>query len=74
MGRVVEPYAVNDQFAVFGFGGIPRFLGSNSISHCFNMNGQNNPVIIGLNNVYGAYRQAISHTGLAGPTYFSHVL
>lgn len=74
VGRVVEPYAVNNQFAVFGFGGIPLFLGSNAISHCFNLNGQNNPVIIGLNNVYSAYREAVLRTGLAGPTYFSHVL
>ena len=60
VGRVVEPYAMNSQFAVFGFGGIPRFLGSNSINHCFNLNGQNNPIIIGLDNVYASYRMAIS--------------
>lgn len=39
VGKVVEPYAMNQQFATFGFGGVPRFLGSNAVSHCFNLNG-----------------------------------
>jgi hypothetical protein len=43
VGTVVEPYALNAQFATFGFGGIPRYMGSNQISHCFNLNGTPNP-------------------------------
>jgi hypothetical protein len=44
------------------------------VSHCFNLNGQANPTIIGLNNVYAQYRFANQNTGLAGPTYFAHIL
>lgn len=65
---------MNASFASFGFGGIPRYMGSNSVTHCFNLNGQPDPAIIGLNNVYAAYKHAINGTGLAGPTYFSHIL
>jgi len=48
---VVEPYALNQQFATFGFGGIPRFMGSNVISHCFNLSAKPDPQIQGLFNV-----------------------
>jgi hypothetical protein len=42
---------------VFGFGGIPRHLGINSVSHCFAMNGNaSNPAIFGIENILGTYR------------------
>lgn len=49
-------------------------MGGKSPSHCFNLNGQPNPQIIGLTNVFNAYKFAITQTGLAGPTYFQHIL
>jgi len=70
----MEPYSLNQQFATFGFGGIPRFLGSNSVNHCFNLNGQPNPSITGMTEVFKAYKNAINNSGLGGPTYFSHIL
>ena len=39
VGAVVEPYDTDRSFPVFGFGGIPRHLGLNSVNHCFAMNG-----------------------------------
>ena len=39
VGAVVEPYDTDRSFPVFGFGGIPRHLGINGVSHCFAMNG-----------------------------------
>jgi hypothetical protein len=39
VGNILEPYAYQGKFALFGFGGVPRFLGSNKVSHCFNLNG-----------------------------------
>lgn len=74
VGKIVEPYALNAAFACFGFGGIPRFAGSNKVSHCFNLTGQPNPIIQGLSNVFSAYKKAISATGLAGPTLFNEIL
>lgn len=74
VGKVMEPYSLNQQFATFGFGGIPRYMGGTAPNHCFNLNGSPNPIITGLNNVFAAYKFAIKQTGLAGPTYFSHIL
>lgn len=39
VGTVLDPYAYENKFAVFGFGGVPRFTGSNVVSHCFNLSG-----------------------------------
>src|SRR4051794_6300554 len=74
VGKVVEPYAMNNQFAVFGFGGKPLFMNSNTISHCFNLNGQPDPRIAGFNNVYNAYKQTIQRIELSGPTKFGEFL
>jgi hypothetical protein len=52
VGKIVEPYAMNSEFACFGFGGIPRFMGSNAVSHCFNLSGQADPRILGLDQVF----------------------
>jgi len=47
VGAIVEPYDNDRSFPVFGFGGIPRHTGINSVSHCFAMNGNpQNPDIV----------------------------
>lgn len=74
VGRVVEPYAMDQQFAVFGFGAKPLHLGSNQVSHCFNLNGLPDPRIKGFQNVFNAYKQTIGRIQLSGPTKFSFVL
>ena len=49
VGSIVEPYDNDRSFPVFGFGGIPRHLGIDSVSHCFAMNGNPQaPDIIGI--------------------------
>jgi hypothetical protein len=48
VGHILEPYAFQQKFAAFGFGGVPRFAGQNSVSHCFNLTGQADPSVIGL--------------------------
>jgi hypothetical protein len=45
VGNVLEPYAFENRFAVFGFGGVPRFTGSNTVSHCFNLSGVQDPTV-----------------------------
>ena len=48
VGQVVEPYDHDRCFPFFGFGGIPRHMGINNVSHCFAMNGNpQNPEIPG---------------------------
>ena len=57
VGQVVEPYDLDKSFPVFGFGGIPRHIGINAVSHCFAMNGNPaNPEIIGIQGIVQAYR------------------
>ena len=57
VGAVVEPYDSDRSFPVFGFGGIPRHMGINEVSHCFAMNGNAaNPEIIGIAGIVSTYR------------------
>ena len=56
VGAVVEPYDTDRSFPVFGFGGIPRHLGINGVSHCFAMNGNAaNPEIVGIDGIVQTY-------------------
>ena len=75
VGQVVEPYDSDRSFPVFGFGGIPRHLGVNSVNHCFAMNGNpGDPNITGIANILQAYRQTLPNIGLGGPTLFAPLL
>ncbi len=71
----MEPYDYDRSFPVFGFGGIPRHLGLNSVSHCFAMNGNASaPEIIGIAEIVATYKRTISMIGLGGPTLFAPLL
>ena len=75
VGSVVEPYDSDRSFPVFGFGGIPRHMGHNEVSHCFAMNGNaSNPEIIGIAGIVSTYRQTLKDIGLGGPTLFAPLL
>jgi hypothetical protein len=72
VGKILEPYDHNRQFPVFGYGAIPRYMGIDDISHCFNLNGQANPEVYGVEGILKAYRDAIyGGIELYGPTNFS---
>ena len=58
VGNILEPYAYKQKFAGFGFGGIPTYQGTDEVSHCFNLNGDTDPTIIGVNKLLEAYRIA----------------
>ena len=75
VGMVVEPYDSDRSFPVFGFGGIPRHLGVNSVNHCFAMNGNpGDPNITGIQAIVETYRQTLPQIGLGGPTLFGPLL
>ena len=75
VGSVIEPYDSDQSFPTFGFGGIPRHLGINSVSHCFAINGNPvNPEIVGINNIVETYRNTLPMIGLGGPTNFAPLL
>lgn len=57
VGSIVEPYDSDKLFPVFGFGGVPRHMGTEETSHCFPLNGNaENPTIFGIANIIGTYR------------------
>ena len=60
VGQVIEPYDFDRSFPVYGFGGIPRHMGINGVSHCFAMNGNaQNPNIIGIDGIVQFYRSTL---------------
>ncbi|TNV80072.1 hypothetical protein FGO68_gene6821 [Halteria grandinella] len=75
VGSILEPYDNNRSFPVYGFGGIPRFMGLNQVSHCFPLNGNaSNPEVLGTQGVMHLYRQTLQGINLSGPTYFGGVI
>jgi Copine len=47
-------------FAVYGFGGIPGYLGQKVVSHCFPLNGNlKDPAIKGVHGVLQTYRTTL---------------
>ena len=75
VGSIVEPYDLDKAFPVFGFGGIPRHMGINGVSHCFAVNGNpGNPEIFGIQNIVATYKDSLSKVGLGGPTLFAPIL
>eukprot|EP00350_Pseudokeronopsis_sp_OXSARD2_P006211 CAMPEP_0170549608 /NCGR_PEP_ID=MMETSP0211-20121228/7754_1 /TAXON_ID=311385 /ORGANISM="Pseudokeronopsis sp., Strain OXSARD2" /LENGTH=106 /DNA_ID=CAMNT_0010855715 /DNA_START=663 /DNA_END=983 /DNA_ORIENTATION=+ len=39
VGKILEPYDEDNNFPVYGFGGVPKFLKQTQVSHCFPLNG-----------------------------------
>lgn len=48
MGKILEPYAYKQKVAGFGFGGIPNYQNETEVSHCFNLTGDADPTITGI--------------------------
>jgi len=74
VGNVLECYDYNHQYPCYGFGGIPRYAGSNKVSHCFHLNGQEHPEVDGIDGIMEAYQFSIFNCGLYGPTNFGSCL
>lgn len=75
VGSILEPYDSDRMFPTFGFGGIPRYMGANAVSHCFAMNGTPaNPEIYSVQNIVQCYRDKLPGITLSGPTYFGEIL
>jgi len=70
---ILEPYDNDKRFPVFGFGGIPNWLGLTS--HCFAINhNEGDPYAQGLQGILSSYHQSLSEITLDGPTHFSDIL
>ena len=69
-GYIVAYYDYDQLFPVYGFGAIIN----NSLSHCFNINFNNDPNIYTIDNVIKEYQKCLRKIQLSGPTYFSPVI
>ena len=60
VGSVIEPYDSDMLFPVYGFGGIPRYMGINTTSFCFPLTG--NPAmdsVQGAQGIAAIYRNTL---------------
>ena len=75
-GSIIAFYDFDQLFPVYGFGGIPKGMGYplNMVSHCVNINFNEDPNIKGINNIIKAYRQSIGRVILSGPTCFTPII
>ena len=73
--NVMCKYAIEGSFNVYGFGGIPHYMGyKNKVSRLWNLNGEDDPRCKGTMEVLKAYQKGIMGTTLAGPSYFGKLL
>ena len=76
-GDILAPYDADQLFPVYGFGGIPKYLNgryNDKVSHCFNINFEENAEIYGIDNILKYYRESFKEVQLSGNTKFSFIL
>ena len=71
-GKIIAYYDYDNLFPVYGFGGIPQ--NSDNVSHCFNINFNENPEIETLDNIIKYYRESLNKVKFYGPTFFAPVI
>jgi hypothetical protein len=71
VGEVLIDYDTDKMVPVLGFGAL---LPSGQVSHCFNVNGEPQPFVHGVDGVLSAYRRCLSTVRLHGPTNFAPVI
>jgi copine 5/8/9 len=75
VGSILEVYDHDRSFPVFGFGGIPRFLGATRVAHSFPLNGlPTSPDVHGTTNMLELYKKTLPSISLSGPTYFAPLI
>ena len=75
MGSILENYDHDRSFPVYGFGGIPTFMGATKVDHCFPLNGNPTfPEIKGIKNLLELYRSSLPTITLSGPTFFAPII
>ena len=85
IGNILERYTKKRKYASFGFGAIPKHrpvegdfhdlfaltgVKNNKVSHCFNLNGLQNPEVEGVDGILEAYEYTLKNCRLYGPTFF----
>ena len=68
--KIMSIYNKNDSYNLYGFGAEV----DNKFRECFNINGKDNPSIIGLENIISEYKKTVNKVIFSGGTYFSPVV
>ena len=71
-GNILKEYDSDQQFPIFGFGGVPP--GGKGVSHCFNLNGQKDPNVEGIEGIIQTYIDSLKGVQLVGPTFFQDII
>ena len=74
IGNILQYYSYDQLYPVYGFGAILQNSAYNIASMCFNINFQNNPEILTIDNVIKVYHNCLDKLTFAGPTYFSPII
>ena len=74
VGAVLQNYDTDNKIPAFGFGGVPLYMGAQEVSHCFHLNGVENPEWDGLKGLLDAYNFSLANVKLYGPTFFAPLL
>eukprot|EP00761_Pharyngomonas_kirbyi_P000254 gb/GECH01000254.1/.p1 GENE.gb/GECH01000254.1/~~gb/GECH01000254.1/.p1 ORF type:complete len:517 (+),score=132.10 gb/GECH01000254.1/:1-1551(+) len=71
IGEILKYYDSDQAFPVFGFG---AKLPNGQVSHCFPLNGTNDPHCYGIQGISQAYRSGLANVQLWGPTLFTPII
>ena len=75
VGSILQEYDSKKNFPVFGFGATYPKAGITSVSHCFPLSGKKeNPFVVGVPGILGAYRQCLPFLSFGGSTYFAPII
>lgn len=77
MAEILLNYDFDKKVPVYGFGGIPSLPNyhKGSTDDCFPLNGnKKDPEVLGLVGIMDAYKHALNHVSLSGPTVFAPVI
>ena len=70
VGTILTNYDTDKLITAYGFGGIPNYFGTGAVSHCFHLNGQENPQCKHVYGLMEAYKFSLENVQLHGPTFF----
>lgn len=71
-GSTIAYYDYDQKFPVLGFGG--RRPTDQRVSHCFNLNLQDNPECLGVEGILNTYRNSLNTIALSAPTLFAPLI
>ena len=72
VGKILEPYSQYKKHALYGFAATPQ--NQTKVSHCFYLNGKQDPTCKGFEEMRRVYRQKLTEIQLGSPTTFAPLL